>query len=248
MITNNRLFSCKYEELLPVSKFTVFSLKRDIAEFTAFSTQFSDEYVTQTEAMINTVENLLEPKAETLALSMTAQTMEQQLSELNKQLNFIDGYLKLLKTMPGMTAKAFGLTDLRKSIRKLDYEGVLKGLKILMSNVQNHLTALQGKGMPATLPQTLQELHDGIAQNRQKQFEIKSNRAGIVQNNLKTLNELYMRMTEIYNIGKVLYKNTDPAKYADYTFTKLLKKVRNATTSSASADNAVAPDANTANN
>jgi hypothetical protein len=54
-----------------------------------------------------------------------------------------------------------------------------------------------------------------------------------------------MRMTEIYSIGKVLYKNTDPAKYADYTFTKLLKKVRNATASPATADNAVAPDANT---
>ena len=53
-----------------------------------------------------------------------------------------------------------------------------------------------------------------------------------------------------------------PAKYADYTFTKLLKKVRNASTSSATAstslatastssataDNAVATDANTANN
>ncbi len=52
-------------------------------------------------------------------------------------------------------------------------------------------------------------------------------------------------MTEIYSIGKVLYKNTDPAKYADYTFTKLLKKVRNATASPATADNAVAPDANT---
>lgn len=248
MITNNRLFSCKYEELLPVSKFTLFSLKRDIAEFTAFSNMFSDEYVTQTEAMINTVENLLEPKAETLMLSMIAQTMEQQATELGDQLNFIDGYLKLLKTMPGMTAKAFGISDLRISIRKRDYEGVLKGLKILLSNVQNHLSALQGKGMPATMPQTLQGLHDDIAQNRLKQFEIKSNRAGIVQNNLKTLNELYMRMTEIYSIGKVLYKNTDPAKYADYTFTKLLKKVRNAKASSATADNAVAPDANTANN
>ncbi|MBW7869143.1 MAG: hypothetical protein H3C31_12570 [Brumimicrobium sp.] len=146
-----------------------------------------------------------------------------------------------------MTAKAFGISDLRISIRKRDYEGVLKGVKILMSNVQNHLTALQGKGMPAAMPQTLQGLHDGVAQNRLKQFEIQSNRAGIVQNNLKTLNELYIRMTEIYSIGKMLYKNTDPAKYADYTFTKLLKKVRNATASSATADNAVAPDANTAN-
>ena len=65
---------------------------------------------------------------------------------------------------------------------------------------------------------------------------------------MKTLNELYLRMTEIYSIGKVLYRTTDPAKYAEYTFSKLLKKVRNAKASSATADNAVAPHANTANN
>ncbi|MEZ7867219.1 MAG: hypothetical protein QMB37_07195 [Paludibacteraceae bacterium] len=43
---------------------------------------------------------------------------------------------------------------------------------------------------------------------------------------LKTLNDLYLRMSEIYNIGKVLYKNTDPAKYADYTFTALLRQAQ----------------------
>ena len=50
--------------------------------------------------MINTVENLLEPKAETLTLSMIAQTMGQQATELGNQLNFIDGYLKLLNQCP----------------------------------------------------------------------------------------------------------------------------------------------------
>ena len=85
------------------------------------------------------------------------------------------------------------------------------------------------------MPQTLLDMHDSLAETRQKQLEIKSNRAAIVQNNMKTLNDLYLRMSEIYNIGKVLYKNTDPAKYADYTFSALLRKVRNASTSSAPA-------------
>ena len=66
---------------------------------------------------------------------------------------------------------------------------------------------------------------------------------------MKTLNELYLRMTEIYSIGKVLYRTTDPAKYAEYTFSKLLKKVRNAAKSAAPADNiAVAANTNTTTN
>lgn len=233
---NVRMFSCKYEELLPISKFTLFSLKRDIAEFAAFSTQFNDEYVTETEAMINDVENLLEPKAETLSLKMISQIMEQQVVELNKSLLHIEGYLKLMNNVPGVTPKAFGVSELRKSLNTREYEGILKSIKLLNSNVLNNLTALQGRGMPATMTQTLQELHDVIAENRQKQFEIRSNRAAIVQKNLKTLNDLYERMSEIYSIGKVLYKNTNPAKLDDYTFTALLKKVHNTLKSAATTD------------
>jgi len=227
MLKNNRLFAGKQEELLPVSKFTLYSLKRDIADFAAFSTAFNEEYVTQTEALINTVENLLEPKAETLILKMMTQTMEQQVIMLNQWLLRVDGYLKLMKRTTGVKPSAFGISSLRRSMGRLDYEGIMRGLKVLISNLQNHQEALESKGMPATLPQTLQELHNSIAENRQKQFEIKSNRAGIVQNNVKTLNALYQRLSDIYIVGKVLYRNTDPAKYLDYTFTALRRKVRN---------------------
>ena len=66
---------------------------------------------------------------------------------------------------------------------------------------------------------------------------------------MKTLNELYLRLSEIYSIGKVLYRTTDPAKYAEYTFSKLLKKVRNAAGNAAPADNnAVATNTNTTTN
>jgi len=248
MLKNNRLFSCKYEELLPVSKFTLYSLKRDIAEFSAFSTQFSEEYVTQTEAMITTVENLLEPQAETLALKMMTLNAEKQYVELQKTLLQMEGYLKLMINGSGITTSAFGLTTLRRSLNKGDIEAILKDLKVLTSNVQNQLTPLQAKGMPQAMPQTLLDMHNSLAATRQKQLEIKSNRAAIVQNNMKTLNDLYLRMSEIYNIGKVLYKNTDPAKYADYTFTTLLRKVRNSPKSSATDTATVVPEQIAVNN
>ncbi|HRZ96420.1 MAG TPA: hypothetical protein P5084_02610 [Paludibacter sp.] len=223
----NRPYKCKNEEVLPVAKFTFYSVKRDLADFSAFSSVFNEQYVTETEAKINAAENLLEPKAETLTLRLINQAMEQQGTDLNKLLLKIDGYLRLMRKETGITATAFGVSALRRSLNRGDYEGVLKGLKVLMSNVQNQLTMLQSKGMPATMPQTLQDIHNSLAVNKQKQFEIKSNRAAIVQDNQQLLNDLFMRMAEIYNIGKVLYKNTDPAKYRDYTFTALLKKVRN---------------------
>ena len=83
--------------------------------------------------------------------------------------------------------------------------------------------------MHATTVKSLQDLQTAIAANKQKQFEIKTNRAELVQNNIQLLNTLYFRLVEVYTIGKVLYKNSNPAKYNDYTFTKLLKKVRRST-------------------
>ncbi len=86
------------------------------------------------------------------------------------------------------------------------------------------------------MPQTLQDVYTSMAANKQKQIEIKSNRASIVQVNIKTLNDLYVRMSEIFSIGKVLYAKSDSAKYADYTFTELLKKVRRAPAQNESSD------------
>ena len=227
MNQTNRIYSCKNEELLPISKFTLFSFKRDIADFSAFSTQFNDQYVADMEAMIAQVEILLEPQTETLALKQIYQEMEKLLVEIQKALLPVEGYLKLGKKEIGITPASFGISPLRRSINKGDSEAVLKGVKIVITNIQTHNTTLEQKGMPATALTTLQDLQNRVAENKQKQYEIKTNRASIVQSNIQTLNTLYLRMSEIYTIGKVLYKTTNPVKYDEYTFSKLIKKVRN---------------------
>lgn len=128
---------------------------------------------------------------------MIYQTMDAQLKECRLWMQRMEGYLKLLKNVPQITAAGFGITALRRSIDSSDFEGVIAGMKILVTNVQNHLAVLQAAGMPDTVLPALQELHAGVAGNRQKQFEIRSVRAALVQDNMKTLNELYLRMTEI---------------------------------------------------
>ena len=223
----NRQYSCKNEELLPISKFTLFSLKRDIADFSAFSTIFNEQYVTETESFITQVENVLEPKNETLALKLITQEIDQLLIQLQQILLTTEGYLKLLKKELKITPAAFGISGVRKSLNNGDVESILQGIKVLSANLQHHAAPFEQKGMPATIFQNLQELQTAIGEKKQKQFEIKTARAAIVQDNLTIFNTLYLRLTEIYNIGKVLYKTTNPAKYDEYTFTKLIKKVRN---------------------
>jgi hypothetical protein len=45
----------------------------------------------------------------------------------------------------------------------------------------------------------------------------------IVQNNLKVLNELYGQLIDLLNVGKSLYKNTNPLKAKEYVFSALKK-------------------------
>lgn len=229
MNKSNRKFNCKEEELLPISKFTLFSFKRDIADFTAFSNQFNDQYVTDFEALITQVENVLEPEADTLALKLNTQQVDQRYAELFQLINVIEGYLKLSKHETGITSAAFGISNVRKSIYKHDIEAVLNGIKIVNGNIQTYGAALEAKGMPATVSKSLQDLQNTLAGNKQKQFELKTKRAGLVQDNTTLLNSLFQKLTEIFTIGKVLYKTSNPAKYNDYTFTKLIKKVRRST-------------------
>lgn len=229
MLKTNRQFSCKNEELLPIAKFTLFSLKRDVNEFAAFSNQFNEQYVTELEELITQVESVIEPEADSLALKLLTQKNEEYFLDLQKALLIIEGYLKLVKKEIKITPKAFGLSSLRKSLYKHDIEAVLNGIKVVTSNIQNYSAALEAKGMPATTVKSLQDLQIALAENKQKQFEIKTNRAELVQNNIQLLNTLYFRLVEVYTIGKVIFKNANPAKYDDYTFSKLLKKVRRST-------------------
>lgn len=227
MLKTNRQYSCKNEELLPISKFTLFSLKRDIAEFAAFSNQFNEQYVIDLEAVIKQVESVIEPEADTLALKLLTQKNEQYFLDLQKELLIIEGYLKLAKKEIKITPSAFGLTSLRKSYYKHDLEAVLNGIKIVTANVQTYSATLEAKGMPVTTVKALEDLQNALAENKEKQFEIKSSRARLTQDNTAQLNTLYQKLIEIFTIGKVLYKTSNPAKYNDYTFSKLLKKVRN---------------------
>ena len=227
MLKTNRQYSCKDEELLPISKFTLFSLKRDITEFAAFSNQFNEQYATDLETVITQVESVLEPEAETLALKLINQNIEQRYVDTHKLILIIEGYLKLSKKETGLTSASIGISTLRKSLYKHDIEAVLNGIKVLTGNIQNYSAALEAKGMPATTVKSLQDLQTVLAENKQKQFEIKTKRAGLVQDNTVLFNRLFEKLSEIFTIGKVLYKTSNPAKYKDYTFTQLKKKVRN---------------------
>ncbi|WP_372776553.1 hypothetical protein [Mangrovibacterium sp.] len=148
------------------------------------------------------------------------------MDNLISPINFLTGYLDLAKKTVPLSAADFGLTELRKGARGHDVENVLKNTRQVSLNITKYRNELTAVGMNGSISATLDSARESLDADNQRKFELRSNRAAIVQNNLDLLNELYAELQSICRIGKILYKQTNPVKMKDYTFSQLAKLVR----------------------
>jgi hypothetical protein len=223
---NQRLYNCKDEELPVICNYTVFSFKRDLADFTSYSPKINAAYVTDFETKIASVSEVVMPRSETLDLKNITIRLYAAMDGLIDPINRVSGYLNLAQASLTVTAADFGLTLLRKNIYSKNAEGVLSSLRTVNNNLIRHATVLGAQGLTPELTSRFTDAITSIAADNQKQYEITSNRANIVQNNLGLFNNLYEQLMEILNVGKILYKTTDAVKTQEYTFNSLLKQVR----------------------
>lgn len=225
---NQRAYNCKDEELPVLCNFAVFSLKRDLANFTAFSPKFKQEYITAFETKIASVSEIIMPKSETLDLKTITARLYTTMDGLIDPINRVTGYLKLAKSKLKITAADFGFADLRKNINAKNAEGVIANLRTVNTNLTKNAALLTEQGLTPELASRFTDASASIAPDNQKQYEIMSRRANIVQNNIGLFNSLYEQLVEILTVGKILYKATDTVKAQEYSFTTLKKKVATA--------------------
>ena len=221
-----KTYNCKNEELPVIAGYLHFSLKRDLADFTAFSPKFDESYVTTFEAKTVAVTELLNPKMETAELKIITARLYSSVDGLNGAANNLSTYIKMSGAGVPLSAADFGLTLLRNKINRKDVEGVLQGLRLVSANIGQYKEALMNQGLTEAFIVELDAAMASIAADNQKQYEIKENRKALVQSNLKILNELYADIAELCEVGKNLYRGKDAQKLAEYTFRDLLKNVR----------------------
>lgn len=224
---NNRDYGCKDIEFIVICGFTTFSFKRDLSFFTKYSpNRYNDVYVKDLEVEVATARDLVEPQSELVEQKAITDHMHTTTRNLTEQLDWLKGYIQLAGSGINISVKDFGIPLVREATNKLDIEGVLKGMHTVNTNVVKFKTILAAQGLTDEFQKRLQADTDSIANDKQKQFEIQTNRKAILQNNVVFLNALYAKIAEIHAVGKILFKGNDPVKLQEYTFTELLKKVR----------------------
>lgn len=221
-----RSYNCKDEELPVVCGFAATSLTRDLTDFSAFSPNFDAAYLAAYKAKVDVVQELVQPKSETIEMKVITDRMYETLDGLMDPVNHVEGYLKLAgKTVP-LTATDFGLIPLRKSMHSRDVENVLQVLRTIEANLGRYNPELSVVGLTDTISNKFTDAGNLLLIDKNKKYELVSARMAIVQNNLGVLNELYDQLAEICAIGKALYRLRDKAKLNDYTFAYLMKQVR----------------------
>ncbi len=227
-----RSYSCKDEELPVICNFLHFSLQRDLADFTAYSPKFTQDYADTFKTKINTLSELVEPKSETVELKTITERLYATMDNLLSPINYLTGYIDLGRSLIPISQADFGLPALRKTIKSRDVEAVLKHLHTVNANIVKFNEALTTQGLSAELTATFSDAVELVANDKQKQYEIVSNRKTVVQNNIGLFNALFEQAGEIMAIGKILYKLTDKIRLQEYTFSKLKKRVRHTGTTS----------------
>jgi len=225
----NRNFGCKYEELPVLCGFCATSLARDLDDFTAYSPIFDAAYLTAFKARIDAVSKLHQPQSETVGLKVMTRQMYQRLDELITLVNYLSGYLQLAREEVPISARDFGLVKLRYSARSRNVENVLMLLHLVEGNINKYKTALMAKGLTEELMTRLADLWKQLVEDKDRRYAQVSNRAALVQFKQGLLQELYHQLSEICNVGKILYRQTDQAKLNDYTLARMMDQVRRST-------------------
>ena len=220
-----RNYNCKAEELPMIANHVLSHLKRDAADFAAFSPKLNASYIAVFAAKIEEVSEVLSPRRETAELKIVTERLYKRMDELIDPIARVEGYARIAQREFPLNIKDFGLSQLRYEIRTRDAEGVLAGLKKLNEHLNAYRQALTEQGLSDALAEVFPKAATAILDDELLQCEIVSNRKRIVENNLYLFNDLYSRISEICTIGKIIRKGNRGAK-KDYTFTELKKRAR----------------------
>ncbi|MEI6696960.1 MAG: hypothetical protein WCO13_12935 [Bacteroidota bacterium] len=222
----SRDYNCKDEELPVICNFVAFSLNRDKADFMAYSPKFNPAYISGFVSNTASATALADTETEMLEQKTITARLHANMDGLLNPIKRLTGYLALSEPLQGISASDFGLTPLRKSISKRDAEGLVKNIRTVTANITKYKALLVAQGLNDALIAEFASAADTIAADNQQQFEIASQRKGIVQNNIALLNNLNAQLKEILKVGKILYNSSDTAKAREYSFAGLKRNVR----------------------
>ncbi|MBB3186011.1 hypothetical protein [Microbacter margulisiae] len=229
---NEKKFWCKTEMVPVIAGFMLNSLRGDLADFSSYSSMFSEEYITSVDAQKTLCSELIRSNAVVGQLKLITRQMNDKSKELRIKLNPLEGYLKLAENELDTQVADFGLKAVRKQISRGNMEGLIMDLTTMVGVLNRNLTVLQAKGMSPDFPAELTALVGEISVLNEAQSSKLSERCRMTDTNLKEFNKMWGMISMISQSAQAIYRGVDPVKLKDYTIKVLVGRASTSTAKS----------------
>lgn len=138
----------------------------------------------------------------------------------------IDYFVKRAKGQLDIQYIDFGFKALRANISSKNVEGILAHMQALLNSVVRNHDVLLGVGYKTDLSDSLETLMTTIrSENQEQNILIDEKEAQTLERNT-LLSDLWRYISEVCEAGKLIFKENEPEKIKDYTYSELKKRVR----------------------
>lgn len=218
---------CKQEELPFAASILKNNFVRDLDEFTGYSAVFNQAYADNLEVKITQVANMAQTDSYIGEIALLTERIYKNSDSLRPLLTKLEGYLKMAsQDNIKIKLNKFNIKDIRDAISSRDIEKMLSHLKNLGTNVVKNMPALVAQGYTQAAFDKLVQTGKAISADNNARNTKMDQRDINTQTNERLLNELWSIMQLIMDMGKRIYKYTDPARLNDYTMTKIIEKLK----------------------
>jgi hypothetical protein len=224
-IMAKKFFPVKLEELPVIGEFVLNSAKKDLSEFSAFSSLFSSDYLMKIEAKNTACRELVSSSTISKELKAVTQQLKDKSGGLRVKLNSLEGYLILAASDLDISVPDVGLKNVRHVIANGNTEGLLSNMKKSLTAVKRNLPALEAKGLSPKWVDGMEAEMKVIDLLNAKQNDLISERNRLTESNTLVCNELWESLQPILKTAKAIYKGVDDAKLKDYTIIQLVKRI-----------------------
>lgn len=217
---------CQIEEFPSLAGFVLASFKNDRKDFESFSPDFNATFLQDTIQKVNALTSIINPKQLTAELKAITASIYATQAALHQPLNYLEAYVNRASGLT-IDPSDFGFKNVRKANNAGNIQALTSSLDLVISNTKKNSAALYSKGFtPAQLANLEALNHKLYTQNIAQNQKINERKSLVASNNTQ-MNELWNIIIDILDIGKRIYKTSNPAKLPNYTLRRLIARMRN---------------------
>ncbi len=217
--------NCKIEDIPTIGEFILTEAQIDLPDLTEAASNIDKPFIDDLKAQNAIVRKLVRPYEMTGTLKKATVDLYGAMESLRPRLNKLE--IKINQVIDGLSgSKAdFGLVKLRKMIRNKNAEGTSLAVEVLLRQIDSNVDILGTVGFKPEMRLEIVDINEVIIAKNLAQNKIINARGELTQENKIIISIYWTGIKKLMDAGKLLYKDTNPAKAKEYTFAVLKRRV-----------------------